>query len=173
VLVSITSAADLALPNGSATACSAYVSVSLVDTLGTEVTGEVKQTKVRARTSAPSWDETFVLGEVANVTDGTIRAKIFHKEGGAFSPPVALGRVEVPLSMLPPNGLPINRTLPLQPTSAVKDPKGTLTMTLKWDLPEPSRAASPGLESEVMRFRCGRHTDAQATQQPVSDWMTG
>jgi hypothetical protein len=41
--------------------CNAYVSVCLVDA-GSELTGEVKQTKSRPRSNEPTWNEEFVLG---------------------------------------------------------------------------------------------------------------
>jgi hypothetical protein len=62
VSVTIEEAQGLA-PSNQASACNPYAIVCLIDGSGQEITGEVKQTKSKKGTGAPTWKETVVLGE--------------------------------------------------------------------------------------------------------------
>lgn len=73
---------------------------------------------------------------------------MFHKEGGAFLPPEPLGRVEVAVNELSPNGTVLERTLSLQPASGVKQPKGTLRLLLKYN-PIPASVLRAQEEAEA------------------------
>jgi hypothetical protein len=78
---------------------------------------------------------------------------VFHKDGGAFLPPEPLGRVEVPVSEISPNGSVLEKTVDLQPTSGARAPKGKLRLLFKYRQTPAPRALPKPEEAEAEEVR--------------------